>query len=211
MKLQQVTCAFVTAVSLFLSMLPALAASHGNGSAVIEIAAQANGGTLSETLADRLMPLPGIVRVEKYLLVRGSQIDKIGIEPGAPIRILTEDGQLIIGQVKFGRDFRETDAGKNVALVNEVSLVSAAMTEMEMPVSVGQGFTLGDRRFRVAGEVAAPTKGKAFFPLDTLQDVAGKNGLVTSFFVVLAKNADANAVQNAVEEALGPTISTTLH
>jgi MacB-like protein len=210
MKFQQLTYAFVAAASLFLSTLPALATSHGNGSAVIEIAAQANGGNLSETLADRLRPLPGIVRIEKYLLIPGSQVDKIGIEPGAPIRILTDDGRLIAGRVELGRDFKRTDAGKNVALVNGVSLGSGAMTGMAHSVGVGQSFLLNDRRFRVAGEVIAPTKGRAFFPLDTLQEVFGKDDLVTHFFVVVADDADANAVQQAVEGALGPTVRTTL-
>lgn len=199
----------MTVFALLLYVAPAAATSHSTGSALIEVSAATATETLAENLAERIGAIPGVSRVEKYLLIRGDRNDKIGVEPGAPLRIVTEDGNLIEGETEFGRDFRDTDAGKNVALVNRVTYATQAMSGMAHFLGVGQSFELAGTRFRVIGEVTAPTQENIFLPLDTAQKLYGKGGLVTHFFVSVKRKDQAEAVHKALTEALGPTVRIT--
>ena len=199
-----------TLLALLVQAPPAAATSHSTGSALIEVRA-AGGETLPENLTEKIKAIPGVSQVEKYLLVRGQRNDKIGVEPGAPLRILTQDGRLIEGRIEFGRGFRETDAGKNVALVNRVETTMAGMGGMVHYLGVGQSFTLEGSRFRSVGEVSAPTKHKIFMPLTTAQKLYGKEDLLTHVFVSVKDADQAVAVQKALADSLGPTISTTRH
>ncbi len=200
----------ITVMALLLHGLPAAATSHSAGSALIEVRA-AGGETLPENLTEKIKAIPGVSQVEKYLLVRGQRNDKIGVEPGAPLRILTQDGRLIEGRVEFGRGFRETDAGKNVALVNRVETTMAGMGGMVHYLGVGQSFTLEGSRFRSVGEVSAPTKHKIFMPLTTAQKLYGKEDLLTHVFVSVKDIAQAEAVQKALADSLGAAVRTTRH
>ena len=181
---------------------PAAATSHSTGSTLIEVRA-AGGETLPESLAEKIKAVAGVSRVEKYLLVRGEQNDKIGVEAGAALRIFTKDGDLIEGKAEFGRGFRKTDAGKNVALVNRVTYAARGMAGMVHYLGVGQTFTLQESRFRIVGEVAAPTNHKIFLPLETAQRLYGKEGLLTHVFVQVKDGKQAEQVRQALEETLG--------
>lgn len=193
---------------LVLHALPAAATSHGSNPSVIEVAAKAKGDTLPETFVDKIRTLPGVSRVDKYLLVPGEQNDKIGSEPGAPVRIFTGDGRLIEGKVGYGRGFRETEADANVALVNRVPDPAAGdMAAMIHYLGVGQTFVLNDTRLRIVGEVVAPTERKVFLPLRTVQRLYGKSGVVTHFFVSVANGNRIADVQRALTEALGPDVA----
>ena len=199
-----------TLLALLVQAPPAAATSHSAGSALIEVRA-AGGETLPENLTEKIKAIPGVSQVEKYLLVRGQRNDKIGVEPSAPLRVFTEDGRLVEGRVEFGRSFRETDAGKNVALVNRVETTMTGMGGMVHYLGVGQSFTLKGTRFRSVGEVSAPTKHKIFMPLSTAQKLYGKEDLLTHVFVSVKDADQAVAVQKALADSLGPTISTTRH
>ena len=197
--------------ALLLYVAPAAATSHSTGSALIEVSAATATETLAETLAERIGAIPGVSRVERYLLIRGDRNDKIGVEPGAPLRIVTKDGNLVEGKAEFGRNFRDTDAGKTVALVNRVTYAAQGMSGMVHYLGVGQSFTLQESRFRIVGEVTAPTEHKIFMPLDTAQRLYGKEGVVTHFFVSVADKKQADAVLKTLVETLGPSVSLTRH
>lgn len=193
---------------LVLHALPATATSHASDPTAVEVTAKAMGDTLPETLVDKIRVLPGVGWVEKYLLVPGEQNDKIGIEPGAPVRIFTAEGQLIEGKVEYGRGFRETDVDANVALVNRVPEPPAGhMAAMVHYFGVGQSFVLNDTRLRIVGEVVASTERKIFLPLATAQRLYGKEGAVTHFFVSVEAGGRIAEVQRAVTEALGPDVA----
>ncbi len=201
-----------TVLALLLHALPAAATSHSAGSALIEVRA-AGGETLPENLTEKIKAIPGVSRVEKYLLVPGQPVrdqrnEIIGLEPGAPIRIFTEDGRLIEGRIEFGRAFRDRDAGKNVALVNRVSY---GMPGMVHYLGVGQSFTLEEGPFpiRIVGEVSAPAERKIFVPLDTAQKIYGKEGEVTHFFVTVKDADQAGSVERALAGSLGAAVRTT--
>lgn len=185
---------------------PAIAASHSTGAALIEVRA-ADGETLPESLAERIRAIPGVSRVEKYLLVRGGQNDTVGVEPGAALRIFTADGDLIEGKAEFGRALQATDAGKNVALVNRATYAAQAMTSMVHYLGVGQTFTLRGSRFRVVGEVSAPTRGNILLPLDTAQRLYDKKGLLTHLFVQVPEAERADEVAKTLKEAFGAAVT----
>ena len=203
--------AAMTVFALLLYAAPAAATSHSTGSVLIEVSAATATETLAENPAERIGAIPGVSRVERYLLIRGDRNDKIGVEPGAPLRIVTKDGNLVEGKAEFGRNFRNTDAGKTVALVNRVTYAAQGMSGMEHYLGVGQSFTLEESRFRIVGEVTAPTEHKIFMPLDTAQRLYGKEGVVTHFFVSVADKKQADAVRKTLAETLGPSVSLTRH
>ena len=206
--------ALVTTLSaLLLYAPPAVATSHSGGSSLIEVSAAAGGETLPENLAKKIKTIPGVSRVEKYLLIPGQFNDKIGLEPGAPIRLFAADGRLIEGRAEFGRGFKETDAGKNVASVNKVQgkpMTGMAGTMIHY-IGVGQSIALEGTRFRIVGEVLAPTKDKIFMPFDTAQRIYGKEGEVTHFFVTVKDANQADSVERALARSLGPAVRTTRH
>ena len=188
-------------VVLFLAP-PAAATSHSTGSTLIEVRAT-GGETLSESLAEKIKAVAGVSRVEKYLLIRGEQNDKIGVEAGAALRIFTKDGDLIEGRAEFGRAFRDADASRNVALVNRVTYAAQGMAGMVHYLGVGQTFTLQESRIRIIGEVAAPTSHKIFLPLETAQRLYGKEGLLTHIFVQVQDAGRTEGVREALEESFG--------
>ncbi len=211
------TAVVTTLLALLLQAPPAVATSHLASSALIEVRA-AGGETLPENLTEKINAIPGVSQVAKYLLVRQQLVrdqhnDIIGVEPGAPLRIFTEDGRLVEGRLEFGRLFRDTDAGKYVALVNRVSWgMTGMMRGMIHYLGVGQSFTLEAARFpvRIVGEVLAPTKHKIFMPLDTAQRVYGTEGVLTHLFVSVKDSNQVEAVLKALAD-LGPAVRTTRH
>lgn len=201
----------ITALSVLLLLaLPAAASSHSTASALIEVRA-ADGEMLAENIADALKAIDGVTRVEKYLHNQDELVEIIGVEPGAPLRLLTRDGQLVEGEVEFGRAFREGEAGTNVALVNRVSYGGHGMGGKIHYFGVGQSFMLQNVRFRVVGEVAAPTDEKIFLPLTTAQRVYGKEDLLTYVFVHIEDAEQAERVHKAIAEMASEftTVTTT--
>ena len=186
---------------------PAVARSHSTGPALIEV--RAADEALPEVLAEKIKGIEGVGRVEKYLLVRGQLNDKIGVEPSAPLRILTKDERLVVGRVEFGRAFRETEGNKNVALVNRVPRSPPGMGSMASMVhyfGVGQTFVLQESRVRILGEVVAPTDHKIFLPLSTAQRLYGKKGLLTHIFVRVQDATQLERVRKALAASLGPAV-----
>ena len=211
-------CMRALILALLLQAPPAWAATHAAGSALIEVRA-ASGEDLPENMVEKIKAIPGVSRVEKYLLVRDQLVrdernDIIGLKPGAPIRIFTEDGRLIEGRIEFGRAFRDREASKNVALVNRVSYGMTGMGgTMVHYLGVGQSFTLEEAPFpiRIVGEVSAPTGHKIFMPLDTAQKLYGKEDKVTHFFVTVKDASQADSVEKGLAGSLRVSVRTTRH
>lgn len=72
---------------------------------------------LPEGIAEKARAVKGVVKVERYLLIKTQPHDVIGVEPGAPLRIVTQDDKLIEAALESGKKFRKEDDGKNVAIV----------------------------------------------------------------------------------------------
>ncbi|MFQ5893024.1 MAG: ABC transporter permease [Nitrospinota bacterium] len=191
----------------------AVSTAWAQGKAIIEVrAAQAQGGQpgfLEAKLADALRSIPGVSKVERYLYIRTTPHDVIGVEPGAPGRIV-HGKKLLPIEMGAGRWFKEGD--RNAAVVGKVfreDYLGAmfGMAMMKHYFAVGASFKLKGygRRLRVIGKFAAkPDEAaeKIFLPLETAQKAFGKRGQGTHFFLTVDKAA-REKVQSAVRERLG--------
>ncbi len=72
---------------------------------------------LSEGTAEKARAVKGVVKVERYLLVKTQPHHVIGVEPDDPLRIVTQSDELIEAKLESGKKFRKEDDGKNVAIV----------------------------------------------------------------------------------------------
>ena len=73
----------------------------------------------------------------------------------------------------------------------------------DVGVQVGARITIEDRSFRVVGIYQTGRlyeDGGAYAPLATVQDIAGKSGVVTGVFVTVERGADVARVAKSIEE-----------
>ncbi|MFQ5895973.1 MAG: ABC transporter permease [Nitrospinota bacterium] len=167
-------------------------------------------GFLDAKLAEALRSIPGVSKVERYLYIRTKPHDVIGVEPGAPGRIVYGK-KLLPVEMGAGRWFKKGD--RNAAVVGKVfredygyrGMFSMAM--MKHYFEVGTSFKLKGygRRIRVIGKFAAKPDEAAeriFLPLETTQEAFGKQGQVTHLFLTVGEAA-LERVRSAIRERLG--------
>jgi len=159
-----------------------------------------------------------VKKVERYLLVKAQPHEVIGIEPEAPLRVLTPDGTVIEAKLESGKKFRKEDDGKNVAIVGSKVYAedygyrgtAGAMATMKHLLEVGQTFKLTGEagpRIRVLGTLAAKpeaTAERVFLPLPTAQKLFDRAGQVSHLFVVV--DGDAEAAAKELQSALGSSV-----
>ena len=80
----------------------------------------AQGETLPADTAENVTVSKNVAKVERYLFVKTEPHDVIGIEAGAPLRIVTSDGKVLEGKLESGKGFRKADEGKDVAIIGKV-------------------------------------------------------------------------------------------
>lgn len=106
-----------------------------------------------------------------------------------------------------GRTFADSDAGTNVAILDE----SYATTQTK---AVGDTITLGDAQFTIIGIVGATgssstTESDVYIPLDTAQTLSGETDKVTTIYVSASSSSDVDAIQSSLQTALpDATVST---
>lgn len=167
----------------------------------------------SEEIAPEVAAVTGVVKVERYLLIKTEPHDVIGVEPRAPLRIVTRDGTVIEATLEIGKPFRRKDDGKHVAIVGRRVYAEdygggmGAMAGMKHHLGVGQTFKLigeAGPRVRVLGWFSARPEREAekvFLPLATAQRLFNREGQVSHLFLVV--KGDPAAVSNEIQSALG--------
>lgn len=170
---------------------------------------------LPEATAEKARGVKGVVKVERYLLVKAQPHDVIGVEPGAPLRIVTQDDKLIVAKLESGKKLRKEDEGKNVAIVGSKVYAEdygyrggmGAMATMKHLLEVGQTFKLTGEagpRVRVLGTFSAQPESEAakvFLPLSTAQKLFNQEGKVSHLFVLV--EGDPEAAGKELQSALG--------
>lgn len=198
--------------------LGALVLAAAAGAAVLEVK-PVGVDTMPEGTVEKVQAIEGIATVEKYLLVRTQPHDVIGIEPGAPLRLLSQEGKLLAGTLERGKNFRKEDQGKPVAIVSDQVAGEdygggmGGMSGMRHALEIGQTFKLRQEspRIRVVGEFSARPKAEAakvFLPLATAQNIFGLEGKVTHLFATVQR--DAEQVARSLQTALGPAFQVTV-
>lgn len=168
---------------------------------------------LPEGIGATVKAVKGVANVERYLLIKTPPHDVIGVEPEAPLRIVTRDDRLIAARLESGKKFRKEDDGKTVALVGSAVYAEdygyrggmGPMGIMKHLVEVGQTFKLIEAgpRIRVLGTFSASPEAEAakvFLPLATAQKLFNLEGKVSHLFVVVEGDPEvaAKELQSAV-------------
>lgn len=173
---------------------------------------------LPEGIAEKARAVKGVVKVERYLLVKAQPHDVMGVDPGAPLRIVTQDDRLIEAKLESGKKFRKEDDGKNVAIVGSEVYAEdygyrggmGRMATMKHLLEVGQTFKLTGEagpRVRVLGTFSVQPESEAakvFLPLATAQKLFNQEGKVSHLFVVVEGDPEATAKE--IQSALGASI-----
>ena len=188
---------------------------HAKGSTVLEIRPR-GAGTILENVVDKIQGIQNIATIERYLLVKTKPHEVIGIEPGAPLRIISRDDELLEGNIEMGRGFKKKDEGKNFAIVGKIYAEDygegmtgmTGMAGMKHSFSLGQSFKLkeAETRTRVIGRLEVSPESEAqkvFLPLATAQKIYGMEGKFSRLFVTVKSPGDMDQVKRDLEAALG--------
>lgn len=199
--------------SLVLVVVAALAVAGSiEAAGLLEVRAK-RGEVLPEGIVEQVRAIPHVVTVERYLYVRAQPHDVIGIEPGAPARIVTKEGKLLTAQIELGRGFKEGD--KNIAVTGKVYREDYGFKGMGMihahPFEVGASFSFpgSKERIRVIGTFTLDPESEAkrvFLPLATARRIFDKAGKLTHLFIGVDKPENAGQVVEALVKALGEAV-----
>ncbi len=185
---------------------------------IVEVRSAKSGGLLSEKLADQIRSIEGVKGVEKYILKRADPHPVIGLEPGAPLRVL-EGGKFLSPEKGAGRWLRPGD--RYAAIVGNVykedyGMRMSGMAMMRHRFEVGSSFRLpgAKRRVRVVGKFAvepASAAKKIILPLSAVQEIFSLEGKVTHFFVTLKSPGLARKVSEAIRSLFGEGARVRVH
>ncbi|MCZ6621104.1 MAG: ABC transporter permease [Deltaproteobacteria bacterium] len=202
-------------ISLIIGLLlipNAEAIYHAKGSTVLEIRPR-GAETILEDVVDKVQGIQNIATIERYLLVKTKPHEVIGIEPGAPLRVISRDDELLEGNIEMGRGFKKKDEGKNFAIVGKIyhedyGQGMTGMAGMKHSFSIGQSFKLkeAETRTRVIGRLNVSPESEAqkvFLPLATAQKIYGMEGKFSRLFVTVKSPGDMDQVKKDLEAALG--------
>ena len=202
----------IIGVGILLLISQAGAIFHSRAPAVLEIRPKGTETILEETMG-KIRGIQNIATIERYLLIKTKPHDVIGIEAGAPLRIISQDDELLEGKVEVGREFKKKDEGKNFAIVGKIYAEDygqgmMGMAGMKHFFELGQSFKLkeGKTRTRVIGGFSASPESEAqkvFLPLATAQKIYGMEGKLSRVFITVKSPGDMDQVKRDLEAALG--------
>lgn len=183
---------------------------------VIEVRS-ASGETMPADLLARVRALPGVTAAEAYLLIQTDPHPIIGVEPGAPLRVISIEGAPI-AEIASGESFTEADRGQPVVIAGRSVAQEdfgggGGMFGMRHGIQVGVTFALPETRVRVIGVYRAasePAERAVFLPLDMAQKIFGLDGQVSIVFVTLMTSEAPDQAAAEVARALGDQVVVTV-
>ena len=171
-------------------------------------------------LADKIRLIDGVNGVEKYLLKQTEPHPVIGLEPGAPLRVL-EGGKLLPVEKGLGRWFHPGD--RYVVITGNVfredytgSSGGIFMRLMRHRFKIGSSlrFPGFKQEVRVVGNFAVEplsAGAKIVLPLLTAQEFLNLKGQVTHFFVSLRSSKFTQKVSETIRSSLGKEVRVRIH
>lgn len=179
---------------------------HEQGTDLVVVKSREKGMALDEHLAEQILSYDGVVRVEKYIRLRMESFDVVGIEPSAPMRIMTgqPDVHLTDAELTAGRELEATDADENLVLAGQLFAQSVGAT-------TGQPFGLPGTEYElvVAGEFSTTPPERSstiLMPLALVQEIYGKDRQVTHFWVSVESPDSVHDVIRALQIGLGESV-----
>ena len=173
----------------------------------------AEGETLPTDTAEKAASIKNVTKVERYLLVKTQPHDVIGVEAGAPLRIVASGGDILVAKLDAGKGFTKADESRNVAIIGKVYAEDygyrggmGAMAAMKHFLEIGQTFNFTEQgpRIRVLGTFSAKPESEAskvFLPLATAQKLFERSGKVSHLFITV--KGDSEAIAKELQTALG--------
>ncbi len=202
----------IVGLGILLPLPQAEAIFHKKRTTLLEIRPK-NTETIPEEAVGNIREIQNIATIERYLLNKTKPHDVIGIEAGAPLRIISRDDELLEGNIEMGREFKKGDEGKNFAIVGKIyhedyGQGMTGMAGMKHSFSLGQSFKLeeAETRTRVIGRLEVSPESEAqkvFLPLATAQKIYGMEGKLSRLFVTVKSPEDMDQVKRDIEAALG--------
>ena len=179
---------------------------HEQGTDLVVVKSREKGMALDEDLAEQILSYDGVVRVEKYIRLRMESFDVVGIEPSAPMRIMTgqPDVHLTDAELTAGRELEATDADENLVLAGQLFAQSVGAT-------TGQPFGLPGTEYELvlAGEFSTTPpelSSTVLMPLGLVQEIYGKDRQVTHFWVSVESPDSVHDVIRALQIGLGESV-----
>jgi len=161
---------------------------------------------LEETAVAKAAAIPGVTRVEKYLVISNSDHAVIGVEPGATLRFLSGGKFRTANRIEAGRDFEAGDVGQKVGVLGLSSTDMSGMTAMRIPAEIGSTFELvSGVRLRVIGRFTVPRDIREhfiFLPLDVAQTAYNRKGQLSHLFVTVEHAANLDRVKRDLKAIL---------
>ncbi len=179
---------------------------HEEGTDLLVVKSKEQGLALDEDLAEEILSYDDVVRVEKYIRLRMERFDVVGIEPSAPMRIMTgqPDVHLTAAQLTAGRVLEAKDADDNLVLAGQLFAQSVGST-------TGHTFGLPGTEYElvVAGEFSTTPpelSSTILMPLSLVQEIYGKDRQVTHFWVSVESPDSVHDVIRALQLGLGESV-----
>lgn len=179
---------------------------HEQGNDLVVVKSREQGMALDEDLAEQILSYDGVVRVEKYIRLRMESFDVVGIEPSAPMRIMTgqPDVHLTGAELTAGRELEAKDADENLVLAGQLFAQSVGAT-------TGHTFRLPGTEYElvVAGEFSTTPPERSstiLMPLALVQEIYGKDRQVTHFWVSVESPDSVHDVIRALQIGLGESV-----
>ncbi len=180
--------------------------AHEEGTDLIVVKSLEKGVPLLEGLSEEILSFEHVVRVEKYVRLRMETFDVVGVEVGAPMRIMTgqPDVHLMEAELTAGRELGGEDDNKNFVLMGELYADSLGLT-------TGDTFALDGTAYElvVAGEFStapASLSRSILLPLSLAQEIYGIDGKVTHFWVTVDSPESTHDVIQALQIELGDSV-----
>ena len=179
---------------------------HEQGTDLLVVKSREQGLALDEDLAEEILSYDDVVRVEKYIRLRMESFDVVGIEPSAPMRIMTgqPDVHLTRAELTAGRELEAKDADDNLVLAGQLFAQSVGAT-------TGHTFGLPGTEYElvVAGEFSTTPpelSSTILMPLSLVQEIYGKDRKVTHFWVSVESPDSVHDVIRALQIGLGESV-----
>lgn len=191
---------------------------------ILEVRAKVD-GTIPQVNLQKVKDLSYVLKVEPSLHIRKEIYQVVGVEPGAPLRIVTSDNRLIIPTPEAGwTSFKSGDDRVSImGLVHREEIEREGkpdpmhgMGGMLHLFEVGSSFLFPGmkERVRVIGLVSGKPEAdarKVFLPLTTAQRLFGKAGQLTHLFVTVESVERVEAVATGIRSALGEAVEVVRH
>ena len=174
---------------------------------VFVVRAIEQGGSLSVELLARIQSFADVVRVEPYIRLRFADFDVIGLELGAPNRIMTgqPSPHLIEATLTEGAALSAEAAAARMVLVGRGYADAAGL-------KVGAVFQLeeSDLELHISGIFSTEPSALSrvvVMPLELVQELFGLPGQVTHFWVTVASPAQTHDAIRSAQLALGEGVA----